>query len=339
MTSSKYTELPSISLTAIDYCGLRRRESSEVLNMMKAATELGFFYLKVDNQLNLDAMYELAEKVFQMPIEDKLKYEMDGENGVYFGYKPIGTTVTNKSGASDSFEFWNISKDEFLVHDGKMFPRIILEASDIVKDFMIKSHEIVSVILEIFSINLGLDSKVLPGLHRLMQHSGDQIRLTKSTMHPSETLHPSDISLGAHTDFGSVTILFNRLYGLQVLSPEKKWLFVVPPSPGHVIVNLGDAMVKLSGHRLKSNTHRVVTAPGLKVATDRYSVVYFSRPENNVLMRNLLDDKESEDGSVDHLTAQEWIARRVKGMLVANYTDESNYDMNMGRIGTEVKCD
>lgn len=322
--------LSNISLPVIDYNALVERDRAEIQKILEASTQLGFFYLKVDKQLDSDPMFRLAEHVFRLPLDDKLAYEMDSKNGSYYGYKPARTFVSDKSGTPDTIEFWNISKDELLVRDGTNFPKVILDASDFVKSFMIKSHEIVDVILEILSIGLGLDSAALSNLHRFMECSGDQLRLTKTKMYPIQNqLSSPDVSLGAHTDFGSITILFNRLHGLQVLSTSKEWLFV-SPFPGHAIVNLGDAMVKLSGGRLKSNIHRVVTAPGLKEVTDRYSVVYFARPENNVQMKNLLSDEANDN---DVLTASEWIARRVKHFQIANYTNEETYELSRGTEG------
>jgi len=130
----------------------------------------------------------------------------------------------------------------------------------------------------------------------------------------------------------TLTILFNRLGGLQVLASNGEWLFV-QPLPGHAIVNLSDAMVKLSDGLLKSNIRRVVTMPGLTEAVDRYSFVYFSRPENSILMKSLMNDGK-EMQSKDHvLTTQEWIARRVKNYQIINYKDESTYDMIRGTEG------
>jgi len=165
-----------------------------------------------------------------------------------------------------------------------------------------------------------------------MQPSGDQLRLTKSTMYPIQQQCSPDVSLGAHTDFGSVTILFNRLDGLQVLAPNGEWLYI-RPLPGHAIVNLGDAMVKLTGGLMKSNIHRVVTAPGLTEVVDRYSVVYFSRPENNVQMKSLMNDGKEEQYDNHVLTAQEWIKRRVKNFQTENYKNEETYEMSRGTEG------
>jgi isopenicillin N synthase-like dioxygenase len=140
------------------------------------------------------------------------------------------------------------------------------------------------------------------------------------------------VALVAHTDFGSITILFNRLWGLQVLAPNGEWLYV-RPLPGHAIVNLGDSMVKLSNGLLKSNIHRVVTTPGLSDMVDRYSVVYFSRPENDVQMKSLVNDGKEQQYEDHVFTAQEWIARRVKNLQTENYKDEDTYEMSRGTEG------
>lgn len=82
------------------------------------------------------------------------------------------------------------------------------------------------------------------------------------------------------------------------------------PLAGHCIVNLGDALVKFSGGRLRSNIHRVVPPPGEQSACDRYSLVYFCRPGDDVVLRTLV---EGEGGGEEEVSAKEWILRRALG--------------------------
>ena len=151
-------------------------------------------------------------------------------------------------------------------------------------------------------------------------------------MSPIPKQNPIDTALGAHTDFGSVTILFNQVWGLQVLMPDGEWSYVRPLS-GHAIVNLGDSMVKFSDGLIKSNIHRVITPPGLSSEVDRYSVVYFSRAGNDVPMRSLMKNGHEQPNEDIVLTAQEWIAKRVKNLQMANYKDEATYEMGRGTEG------
>lgn len=165
-------------------------------------------------------------------------------------------------------------------------------------------------------------------LHKLNAISGDQIRFVKA---PPQEQSLKGVALGEHTDFGSVTVLFNRLGGLQVRLPdyisaippssnetasatesklcENSWAYV-RPLPGHCIVNLGDALVKFSDGKLRSNIHRVVAPPGDQGSVIRYSLVYFCRPEDDVKLRALVEGGEAEDEGV---SAKEWILRRALG--------------------------
>lgn len=141
-------------------------------------------------------------------------------------------------------------------------------------------------------------------------------------------------ALGAHTDFGSVTLLFNKLGGLQVLhppgsipdgdKPEDGWMYV-RPLPGHCVVNLGDALVKLTAGKLQSSTHRVLNPPGEEQgALVRTSLVYFARPEDDVMLRPLrgkgsqmIDEaarkKEAYGEVEEEVSAKDWTLRRGLG--------------------------
>jgi isopenicillin N synthase-like dioxygenase len=170
----------------------------------------------------------------------------------------------------------------------------------------------------------------LPALHRLDSNSGDQIRFVKA---PPQELDSKAVALGEHTDFGSVTVLFNRLGGLQVRLPSHiapspplvrdtsngvenqlcrdGWTYV-RPLPGHAIINLGDALVKFSAGKLRSNIHRVVAPPGEQGKATRYSLVYFCRPEDDVALKSLVDGEEKQVEE-EEVTAKEWILRRALG--------------------------
>lgn len=173
------------------------------------------------------------------------------------------------------------------------------------------------------------DAGGLPALHKLDAVSGDQIRFIKA---PPQEQSLEGVALGEHTDFGSVTVLFNRLGGLQVRLPDyiqplqpsssapsspveqalctSGWTYV-RPLPGHCIVNLGDALVKFSSGKLRSNIHRVVAPPGEQGKVTRYSLVYFCRPEDDVRLRSLVEG--GVEGEEEEVSAKEWILRRALG--------------------------
>lgn len=83
-------------------------------------------------------------------------------------------------------------------------------------------------------------------------------------------------------------------------------------------MNLGDALVRFSASILRSNIHRVVNPPGEQAGSDRMSLVYFSRPEDEILLKALTESevirraREEQGGKEEEdVTAKEWILRRA----------------------------
>lgn len=89
---------------------------------------------------------------------------------------------------------------------------------------------------------------------------------------PTPTTGDKERGVGAHRDFGCVTILLqDEIGGLQVQDERTgEWLDVTPV-PGAFVVNLGNAMMRWTNHHYTSNTHRVMNYSG----KDRYSVPFF----------------------------------------------------------------
>lgn len=129
-------------------------------------------------------------------------------------------------------------------------------------------------------------------------------------------------------------MLFNRVGGLQVLPPGEgeAWVYV-RPLPGHAIVNLGDALVKFTNGLLRSNIHRVVSPPGEQGGCTRYSVVYFARPEDEVLLRRLEGSKliPKLDGTEEEINSKDWVLRRALGRR----DDVKSVDFEKS-VGTEM---
>ncbi|KAL0258261.1 hypothetical protein SLS55_007434 [Diplodia seriata] len=285
-------------------------------------------------------------------------------------YKGYGAGIIDKDGTKDRNEFYNTSKDDILGRSASPLPApaMLRPHRPVLSSFMRGSHSLVNLVLRILDARLGLPAGTLPALHRLTAPSCDQVRFVRAPPQPRDDAR---VALGEHTDFGSVTVLFNRVGGLQVLLPpgmepvaategddpggvpmvdreerrdsanavtvgstsstttttgkqpaKETWAYV-RPLPGHAIVNLGDALVKMTSGILRSNIHRVAPPPGAQADCTRYSLVYFARPEDDVVLRVLegserIEEKVRETGQVlgrereeRAVSAKEWILRRA----------------------------
>jgi isopenicillin N synthase-like dioxygenase len=88
---------------------------------------------------------------------------------------------------------------------------------------------------------------------------------------------PGQLRAGAHTDYGSLTILRAQpgSGGLQIFTPEGEWR-EVPPAPSAFVINIGDLMARWTNDRWVSTLHRVVNADGS--AARRQSLAFFHQP-------------------------------------------------------------
>jgi len=278
-----------------------------------------------------------------LPFEEKMKFEQ-GDEGNSFGYKFAGANGTDSSGALDSVEFINVSKDDVLAFPAmvyRRYPRTVEERMDsAVRPFVRKSMDVNQTLMDILNDRLGLPPRCLAKLHTPEEHSKCEARIIKKT--PTSTPEPPDkVAIGAHTDFGSLSFLHNRLGGLQVLPPgTDEWKYV-KPMPGHAICNLGDAMAIFSAGILRSNIHRVVPPPKAQASYDRWSMVFFTRPGSSVLLEPLTNEstliEEAAAGAPEGryatgATAGEWFQRRIQNRRIKNRTGPETW---MASRGTE----
>jgi len=109
--------------------------------------------------------------------------------------------------------------------------------------------------------------------------------------------NPNQVRAGEHSDYGSVTLLFqDRHGGLQVRSPKGTFVDATPIADT-IVVNAGDLLARWSNDTIKSTRHRVIEPPkptGQDPENDssetypaRYSVAYFCNPNTNKVIEAL----------------------------------------------------
>jgi len=103
---------------------------------------------------------------------------------------------------------------------------------------------------------------------------------------PQVPPQPGQLRAGAHSDYGSLTILKteDKPGGLQVYNKAGTWIDV-PIVPHCFVVNLGDLMARWTNDHWVSTLHRVVNPP-MEVAaiSRRQSLVFFHNPNYDAVI-------------------------------------------------------
>lgn len=87
--------------------------NAELANtLLQAIRTKGFFYVTNYgvSQEAVDKQFALGQKFYELPLEEKLKYEPDLENGNYNGYRPAGRRLLS-GGIKDKTEVWNMASE------------------------------------------------------------------------------------------------------------------------------------------------------------------------------------------------------------------------------------
>ncbi|EXJ69879.1 uncharacterized protein A1O5_06952 [Cladophialophora psammophila CBS 110553] len=326
--------LPTAPLVSISLRKLEANDDGESHSFFTASKELGFFYLDMEGSAlgekivaQAEQLHAVQKQFHALPNEEKERFLRE-KLDPFFGYRILGTREM-EDGTVVRNENYNMRKDDLIGNCKPLpCPDLIRQNWQLLGDYARNCRAAIDLMFTHLEKNLELPIGTLAKLHRIEERSGDHVRFNKSA--PGK-FDEQKARLGEHTDFGSLTILFNWMGGLQIRMPEtNEWVYV-RPVPGSAVVNLGDALVKFTAGLLRSNVHRVVPPMPPQDGRDRHSLVFFSRPEDAVVLRRLkggLIDKQPQTQKEEmELTSEEWILRRSVGDLKGVYTHKGGLEL------------
>ncbi|EXJ84464.1 hypothetical protein A1O3_05132 [Capronia epimyces CBS 606.96] len=133
--------------------------------------------------------------------------------------------------------------------------------------------------------------------------------------------NPFQVRAGEHSDYGSITLLFqDHVGGLEVKSPHGTWVRATPID-GTIVVNAGDLLARWSNDLIKSTNHRVIQPPPPKdVEADndpealipaRYSIAYFCNPNFDRLIEALPGTWEKSAKKYEPINSGDYLVRRL----------------------------
>lgn len=305
----------TLDLSIFDTSGGKQKLAAQLFD---AINKIGFFYITNFglSQDEVDEQFAIGKEFFELPIDEKLKYRADLENGGYNGYKPMGIRQL-KPGIFDNTEIYNVPK--FTSAYERQHPTVIKDQWAAIEKFGRHIHEeVVGRLLVLIAIILELPEDYFLKHHRYEEKSDCHLRYMKYHSRPADVNAQLDgVWVKGHTDFGSLTLLFRQpVAALQVRTPSEEWKYV-KPYPGSITVNIADSLSFLTNGFLKSSIHRVVAPPPDQAHLDRLGVLYFVRPEDALELRPVDSPVMkrlgyTKAGEGEGMTAGEWVKARVK---------------------------
>lgn len=237
-------------------------DSEHLVNLLEKE---GFAFLAVPPSPSLHRLLQQTKEFFNKTAEIKQSVSRTADNNGYvaFGQESLDPTA----GQADFKECFNVTINPMSTR----FPPDFPELEEAVKDFLEKT-----------AIPLARQVLARLGPAYAAQHFAEPSGTTLRLLHypPLPPGAPEQVAAGAHTDYGSLTLLWRfseEQDGLQVraLAPPHAWL-PVPCIPNTVLLNIGDLLAAWSG-RLTSTTHRVLRPPQTH---HRYAIAFFVHPND-----------------------------------------------------------
>jgi isopenicillin N synthase-like dioxygenase len=273
------------SLPIIDFEPFRTGDDNEKLQVAKqvdlACKNFGFFMLSGHglNQTMLDKTFRAAKTFFDLPVEQKEKISID-QSPVHRGWYRLGEEVLDQTenpqgDFKEGVKIGNECGPEHprvlagtALHGSNQWPNI-----DGWQTTMEACYDACSTLsrqlMQAFAIGLNLDAEFFD------KWLTEPMATLSPIYYPPQP--PGQLSAGAHTDFGCLTLLIqSKVAGLEVFSKPSGWI-AVPVMEDHIVINIGDMMARWTNDCYPSTLHRVRNRSGL----ERQSLAFFFDPDPN----------------------------------------------------------
>lgn len=279
----------------------------------KSFEEFGFAIVR-DHGIPVE-LIEQAEAAsrafFALPHDTKQRYHAAGQGGAR-GYTPFGTERAKGAAVQDLKEFWHVGRP--------------LPPGDPLERYMppnVWPEEVPGFRATFEALFGAFDEAGLRILSAIALHLGLERDFFAPTVANGNSvlrlLHYPPVTPGAegavraaaHEDINAITLLLGaEEAGLELLTRGGRWLPVSPP-PGALAVNIGDMLQRLTAHRLRSTTHRVVNPAGEAARRSRYSMPFFLHFRPDFLIEPMGDAGE------EPITAHDYLQQRLREINLA----------------------
>ncbi len=281
MSTATMERANTLKIPVIDVSGLpgdpgtRRAVARE---MRAACTASGFFYIKghgVPGAL-IEQVFDRSHEFFALPMEQKLALTM-AHSLCRHGYEPLKAQTLEPGAPPDLKEGFLAGEDFAADHPAVRNDPANIGPNQWPPQLLQFKTTMIAYVEEMKALTARLMGGLALSLDLAEDYFDDFCELPILTLrllhYPTQPPNPApgEKGCGAHTDWGSITILLqDDAGGLQVQASDGSWISA-PPIAGTFVVNIGDLFARWTNNLYRSTVHRVINKSG----RDRYSVPFF----------------------------------------------------------------
>ena len=231
---------------------------------------------------------------FSLPVETKTRWAATPDN--VRGYRGMNAMALARSRGEDSppdlmerftVGQFDVPDDEYHTarrnthFQANRWPDVLPSFEQSARRYYREMERLAADLMRLFARALNLpDGHFEPYFDR-------HISLLVTNFYPPQQQEPKpgQLRAGAHTDYGSLTILTPSISpgGLQVRNQDGSWEDV-PQVEGSFVVNIGDLMAQWTNDQWVSTMHRVVNPETRNMGKARMSIVFFQQPNDDAMI-------------------------------------------------------
>jgi isopenicillin N synthase-like dioxygenase len=268
--------LPVLDMRQLDGEAAERAAFGRALRA--ACVETGFFYIAHHGipEAMIERVLAEARDFFALDAAEKLRVDLR-QTRHNRGYEPLRAQTLEAGTPPDLKEGYYIGQDL-----PQTDPRVIAGRFNHGPNLWPEGRAGFRAAMEEYcSAMVDLSARLMHGLALSLElewnyfdrFCHDPLYILRLLHYPPQPANPEpgEKGCGAHTDWGTLTLLWqDQVGGLQVRDRAGRWLDA-PPVAGSFVVNIGDMVARWTNDLYTSNLHRVINRSG----RDRYSIPFF----------------------------------------------------------------
>ncbi|MER9451606.1 2-oxoglutarate and iron-dependent oxygenase domain-containing protein [Mesorhizobium sp. M0254] len=277
-----FDKLPVVDIAPLLDGSNKQRVAKEI---RWALSNTGFMYVKNHGiqQDFVDSVFDVSRRFFDLPMSQKMTLHVSKSDVALRGYiEPFGEN-TDPGKTKDLKECFDIGPERSTLEGPflgpNQWPSSLPEFQKLTNGYHQKMVDLAKILLEGIALSLDQPESYFENF------MCDPISIQRLLHYPPQSGYIGEeiIGIGAHTDYGNLTILAqDDVGGLQVMNRDGDWVEGMPIH-GTFVINIGDLIQRLTNDVYLANMHRVVNISG----RERYSIPFFIDADFNAIIEPL----------------------------------------------------